>query len=141
MTEVPLCNFNTEYYDYDARDDKLFQCRENPIAGSMTCAFHAEKYPCSPENKERLTQRLKEMIAHSISNNESLFCIGFYIPWIEFHQEFQNNVYFNHAQFERASFSKAQFHHPADFSGAIFYGRTNFSDTIFHDSASSTWLP
>ena len=101
------CNYNSNYFDYDDKETKLFECRENAVNNNF-CIFHDDKYDNNDETLHQLINKIKT----SSNKNEKLFCIGYHIPKITIQESFSKPVYFTKAIFkEKADFSGSKFQH------------------------------
>src|SRR6188768_700590 len=98
----------------------------------MYCIFHSKEYlndRTHPENKKIVLEKLDDAVNKFISGNESLFCIGYYLPEVRLNKKFKQFVYFSDTTFSgEADFSDATFSGEADFSDATFSGEADFSD-------------
>jgi Pentapeptide repeats (9 copies) len=125
-----FCTFKQEYYDFQYRQMKTFSCGLESLNNDMYCIFHSKDYlndRTHPENKKMVLEKLDDVVNKSISENESLFCIGYCLPEVRLNKKFKQFVYF----------SDATFSGEADFSDATFSGEADFSDATF--SATVKW--
>lgn len=105
-------------YSYISESPQInFRCNEEASAGSTLCIFHDANYVKDhyPEYETEAIKRLEQKIQASLSKNEPLECIGFFIPSLQFTNYFQSfplPVYFNKSTFYDADFSGAGFATP-----------------------------
>jgi len=129
-----ICTFRQSYYDHQYRSHTTFECKIERIQGKDKCLFHDETYlkdDNHQENKDKVIEKLQQMIEESISKNRPLYCIGYYLPNIEIDKEFIQPIYFNHCNFQKANFIEAIFSAEAIFTRATFSAEANFSSTTF----------
>ena len=137
---LALCQFEDTYHDYDSGQLNTFQCQEEPLESGL-CIFHDKGFLQNKTNREihkkEVLKKLKNKITHSISSDEKLVCIGYYLPGFDFldlgiGKEFTNPVYFRLAHFyEDVIFYGATFQGEADFSHVTFEGNANFGRAHF----------
>ena len=81
---MPKCQYTTKYFNYEIHKEVDFYCDEEESLASGRCIFHDKNYlqdkTNNDEHKRRVLDRLKHKVNRAISNNESLFCIGFQLP-------------------------------------------------------------
>ena len=112
-----FCTFKQEYYDFQYRQMKTFSCGLE----SLNNIFHNKDYlndRTHPENKKTVLEKIDDAVNKSISENESLFCIGYYLPGVRLNKKFKQVVYF----------SDATFSGEADFSDATFSATVKWGD-------------
>jgi len=88
---------------------------------SLNNIFHNKDYlndRTHPENKKTVLEKIDDAVNKSISENESLFCIGYYLPGVRLNKKFKQVVYF----------SDATFSGEADFSDATFSATVKWGD-------------
>jgi uncharacterized protein YjbI with pentapeptide repeats len=132
--EHDKCTFKQEYYDFKTKKKEIFHCKIEHVENKKFCLFHDETYLEDPKNKDNVITKLKDRIEDSISQNEHLLCIGYYLPDIKINREFKQPVYFNYCKFQKANFSGAIFSAEANFSRATLV-EANFSRAIFSAEA------
>jgi hypothetical protein len=120
---------------------KYFRCNEKPRTDSSKfCIFHDEKYveDYYPEYEHEAAERFEEKVRKSSSENISLECIGYFIPYVEFvkltEKAFSQPVYFNNATFYGANFRRAQISNEAYFDGAEFSNKADFTGAKFNEA-------
>jgi hypothetical protein len=141
---LPKCQFTTDYYDYEIHNTVEFNCQEEPLDSGF-CIFHDKDYlqdtTNNEDHKRNVLDKLKNKVYHSISDNDSLLCIGFQFPdfslsdLLDFgiSKEFTKSVYFNRSQFfGKADFFRARFAGQADFKEARFERETFFHNSEFY---------
>ena len=72
------------------------------LNNDMYCIFHNKDYlndRTHPENKKTVLEKIDDAVNKSISENESLFCIGYYLPEVRLNKKFKQFVYFSDATF------------------------------------------
>jgi len=97
-----FCTFKQEYYDFQYRQMKTFSCGLESLDHDMYCIFHSKDYlndRTHPENKKIVLEKLDDAVNKFISGNESLFCIGYYLPEVRLNKKFKQFVYFSDATF------------------------------------------
>jgi len=125
-----MCDYSAKYYDYEKESDIEYKCPHEPT--KPRCMFHdGESFKSMPAV---VREEFYNMVKNAITNNESLYCIGFYLPEITVNKKFTKPVYFLGAKFQQANFLLAIFHQQADFSDVIFQ-QANFSGATFHQQA------
>jgi uncharacterized protein YjbI with pentapeptide repeats len=103
------------------------------------CIFHDKDHYA--EYEEKATKRFEKKVSDSISQNEPLECIGYYLSNIAFakllkEKGFRGVVYFNEATFyKEADFSGAEFSKEANFHGATFSEQVDFTHAKFSEEA------
>jgi Pentapeptide repeats (9 copies) len=116
-----------------------FKCKEEAWTRGF-CIFHDEKYLQDKDNfeehKQEVTKRLMDKVTNSTTHNEALFCIGYYLPFIEIEANFTKPVYFFNAIVQGANFRGAKFSAPASFNLAEFSAPASFNLAEFSAPAS-----
>jgi hypothetical protein len=125
------CTYKQEYYDYQILKFEIFPCDQECTKNKKFCLFHDDTHLKDPENNDNVIAKLYHRIDKSISKNEPLLCIGYYLPDVLINREFKQPVYFNHSKFHDAYFTGSTFSDRADFSGTTFSGPAIFTGTTF----------
>jgi len=133
---IVTCSFKGEYFDNKSKSRETINCDQEHLEGKDLCLFHDESFLDEPpENKDKVIEKLYAQMDKSISKNEPLHCIGYYLPDIQLDKKFTQLAYFNHCKFQNADFSNAEFSDKADFSSAefkkAFFSGTKFSEDAF----------
>jgi uncharacterized protein YjbI with pentapeptide repeats len=116
-----------------------FACPEETRTNGKFCIFHDKDHYA--EHEQEATERFKEKVFESISQNKPLECIGCFIPAIDIvnllsERTFSQPVYFNNATFYGGtSFSGVTFSKEAHFSEATFLGGVYFVAANFSEQA------
>ena len=113
-----------------------FKCKEESLDTGF-CIFHEPTYmdkaPYDEGKRQKLTERLNEIIDERIDSNESLLCIGYRLPGITIRKKFNKFAYFSRCEFlEKISFDDSNFQEGANFIGAIFHEDGSFFKGKFH---------
>jgi hypothetical protein len=75
---------------------KTFSCELESLNNNIYCIFHSKVYHndrTNPENKKMVLEKLDDAVNKSISENESLFCIGYFLPEVRLNKKFKRCVF------------------------------------------------
>ena len=129
---MSTCAFKIDFVNQLGKTER-FECIQKSLKGKDFCLFHDIDYlkdDNNHENKAKVKGELNDRIDKCIANDESLCCIGYYLPDIEIKQEFKQAVWFSHCKFKIADFSGTTFKE-AYFHDATFSAEANFHDATF----------
>jgi uncharacterized protein YjbI with pentapeptide repeats len=130
--------FKSRYVGSSGNPIVGFPCTE--LTNGEFCIYHDKEQLA--KNRQEVTEGFERKVSESISKNEPLECVGYYLPDIDFAKLLNDKTFAKPVNFTGATFSQevnffgATFSEGAIFSEATFSGeKTNFSKATFSGKA------